>query len=126
MTYTVRTSQNGYHRLPRFGPPDKDPLEIIVSKLKMSIDGDEVQFVFESVNKYPIVDVIGLIRSLNTGKGGPKAKKPERSRLRVEHPLEIWVRDPCYVVVMLDPKGPLRFRASGPAITTKVDCGDDN
>ena len=120
----VKNSTDLNYRLPRTIPPYWQPKETVVARLTHDGAGGLMNFRLEDAEIYDVGDPVALIRDLNGA--NPTSPNHTRPPVAAAHPMEIWVRDPCYVVVMLERNGYVRFRAGGPAITSKEDYSDDN
>lgn len=128
---TTRDGDGGY-RLPRDLPTGWKAKEIILVELSFQQSGGRLSFTSSPI--YPFhYDANGVdpavfeafvkdcaLNGLPTTLPSPRPTQERRT------PLDIVVRNPCHVVVLLNRTLPWRFRSSGPAITTKSNYGRDN
>lgn len=99
--------------------------EIVLARLAYYTDSQgRLNFRFSQLNYYKISDVAVFLNLLKKG-ALPSPLPPATSNSHV-NPLEIPVRTWCHVVVTFEDGMPIRFRAGGPAITSKEDYHSDN
>jgi hypothetical protein len=100
-------------------PPENwNPKETVLAVLTYEVVDQRLLFKFKSKGYYATANIGAFVENLQGGRSLGEMKAPP-TPLPSEHPLEIWVRDQCYVVVALDPDCEMRFRAGGPGITSK-------
>ncbi|WP_334165079.1 nucleotide synthetase [Phenylobacterium sp.] len=116
-------AENGQHRLPRRPPSDWTPKYILYSQYTFLAEGGELRFqsttwAVKQTNVHRFIH--DLATSGPSMLGDPLVYRPGVT------PLDVFVEDPCWMVIELDKAKDWQFRVGGPALTAKQDYGDDN
>jgi hypothetical protein len=110
-----------YHLQPDI-PEGWKPDEVVVATMTYDVDGNHrLNFQLSDVAYYPGADVDEVIALLL--RGSLPSGEHRVPQVAAQSPLEIWIYHRCWVLVALDPNRPWRFRAGGPAITSKERYG---
>lgn len=106
-------------------PHDWKPSEFVVANLSYEyFSNGTLDFKFDSVKYYSGDDLGKFIAAIQTN--SLPAPNPPAVPMDTVHPLEIVVREYCWVLITLDPNRKMRFRSKGAAITAKENYGVNN
>lgn len=120
---------NEFRKLRKNPPAEWEPIEIIYSRYTYTASGSSIEFSAQpSSCVVPSRDIERFIDRLRRGEAPDCSETltPEDAGMSNATPLDIWVRERCYVVVELDPDRDWQFRRRDVALTAKADYEHDN